>query len=258
MTMDPKTMNPMTGWLASAQTRQARSPALERAPSSALSRSHSSAPPSAPSLPPPRARLSRWPAGLMLCAGLALTVPALAAAPAASTPSEASLERLLVVTQAERLTESTVAQVHASMKPMMAQVLNSKDLSPQRREQADRLMARFIDRMNNILADELSWARMKDFNLQIYRETFTQQEVDELIRFYESPTGQAFVSKMPVVMAKSLALMQQRMLPMNERLQAAAQDTLAEFKRDETPPEPALPPPAPGPTRARARAASAP
>ena len=205
----------------------------------------------------PGAKPRRHARPLLLALGFILGL--LSAAPAvAATPSEASLERLLVVTQAERLTESTMAQVHDAMKPMMAQLLDSKGLSPERRAQAEKLMAAFTERMNAILADELSWARMKDFNLQIYREAFSQQEVDDLIRFYESPTGQAFVAKMPLVMAKSMALMQQRMLPMNERLQAAARETVETFRR-EAPAEPALPPPAPGPTRARAaRAASAP
>ena len=170
----------------------------------------------------------------------------------AQTPSPASLERLLEVTQAERLTDSVVQQVHAQMKPMMSQALSAKEMTPAQRAQADRFMDRFVERMNDILKDELAWSRMKDFNLQIYRDTFNQQEVDDLIRFYESPTGQAFVNKMPQVLARSMALMQQRMLPISERIRAAAQETVEEFKREQAAQPSAIVPPAPGPTRARA------
>ena len=173
----------------------------------------------------------------------------------AQSPSEASLERLLVVTQAERLTDSVVQQVHAQMLPTMRQALAAKEMNPAQRARAERFMARFVERMNAILADELAWSRMKDVNLQIYRNTFSQQEVDDLIRFYESPTGQAFVEKMPQVLAQSMALMQQRMVGVSERLQSAARETMEAFRRDEAQAaeDPAaIVPPAPGPTRSRA------
>ena len=173
----------------------------------------------------------------------------------AQPPSEASLERLLAVTQAERLTDNVVQQVHAQMLPTMRQALDAKAMAPAQRARAERFMARFVERMNAILAEELAWSRMKDVNLQIYRNTFSQQEVDDLVRFYESPTGQAFVEKMPQVLAQSMALMQQRMGGVSERLQAAARDTMEAFRREEAEAAEApgaIVPPAPGPTRSRA------
>jgi hypothetical protein len=95
-------------------------------------------------------------------------------------------------------------------------------------------MARFAEKMDKIVAEELSWTRMKAFSLQIYRESFTQKEVEDLIAFYESPTGQAFVAKMPVVTQKSIALMQQRMVPMMDRIQTAAKETVSEFQAQQT------------------------
>ncbi|MGE5865829.1 MAG: DUF2059 domain-containing protein [Rhizobacter sp.] len=160
---------------------------------------------------------------------LAFTLAVLSGAGWAQAPSDPSLERLLAVTQAERLNDSVIAQVKASLKPMMAKALEGQTLDAEQRAQADELINRLAARTEIILAEELAWERMKSFNLQVYREAFTQREVDDLIAFYESPTGRAFVDKMPLVMAKTMGLMQERMGPLMARLQAAAAETAREF-----------------------------
>lgn len=179
--------------------------------------------------------------------GLALS---LGQAPArAEPPSAASLDKLLAVTQAEKLTDSVVQQVNATMRPMMEQALETKSLTAEQRERANKFMSSFVEKMNKIMADELSWDRMKAMNLQIYGEAFTQQEVDDLIVFYESPTGKAFVEKMPLVMQKSMTLMQQRMGPMMARIQAAAKETADEFKSLQAPAPASAPAAAPVPVK---------
>jgi hypothetical protein len=65
---------------------------------------------------------------------------------------------------------------------------------------------------------------------QIYQESFTQEEIDGLIAFYESPAGVAFVEKMPFAMQKSMSIMQSRMAPMMEKIKAAMKEAIAEPK----------------------------
>ena len=50
---------------------------------------------------------------------------------------------------------------------------------------------------------------------------FTQEEIDGLIAFYESPAGATFVEKMPVVMQKSMSIMQSRAATVMEKMNAA-------------------------------------
>ena len=66
--------------------------------------------------------------------------------------------------------------------------------------------------------------------MQLYRDTFEQEEVDGLLVFYASPAGQAYVNKMPVVMQKSMALSQSLMQSIIPKMTAAMQDAIAEAK----------------------------
>lgn len=150
----------------------------------------------------------------------------------AAPPSDSSLERLLDVTGAQNLTQSMRKQFDNMMGPMFDQAINAKNLTPEKRKEAERFLKIFSAKVSKIMDEEMAWDRLKGDYMQIYRESFSQKEVNDLIAFYESPTGRAFVQKMPIVMQKSMVLMRQRLGPMVQKIQQAAQETAAEFKQD--------------------------
>ncbi len=67
------------------------------------------------------------------------------------------------------------------------------------------------------------WVAIREINLQVYRESFTEEEIQQLIAFYESPTGQMFLEKMPGVSAKTMALSQQRIQSAMQKLEKELQ-----------------------------------
>lgn len=153
----------------------------------------------------------------------------------AAAPSAASIERLLDVTRAKKLNDQVLQQVGPMIRPTLDDAMGMQKLTPESRQQAEKFVASFSVKMNQIVAEEMSWERVKALNVQLYQESFTQEEVDSLITFYESPAGQAFIEKMPTVLQKSMALTQQRLVPMMNRLSAAAQETAREFRASQAP-----------------------
>jgi hypothetical protein len=141
----------------------------------------------------------------------------------------------MAVTHSERLVQSVRQQASRMMGPMFEKVLDTRDMTEEKRREAQKFFASFQKKFNAILEDELSWSRLKGMQMQIYRETFSQEEINDLIAFYESPTGQTFVKKMPAVMQKSMQLMQQRMGPMMQRIRQAAEETAQEFRKQNAP-----------------------
>ena len=143
-------------------------------------------------------------------------------------PSDASIATLLEVTKAESMLEGLYANLEQQMRQAMqqgaAQATQGKPLTAEQQRVLEAAPARFA----RVMREELSWTSMKPMQVQIYRESFTQAEIDGLIAFYRSPAGQAFVAKMPLVLNKSMQLMQQRMPAMMAKLQAAMQEVIAE------------------------------
>ncbi|MBT3602723.1 MAG: DUF2059 domain-containing protein [Candidatus Latescibacteria bacterium] len=70
----------------------------------------------------------------------------------------------------------------------------------------------------DMIMKELDWKNFKTDYIQLYAEVFTEAEIKGLIKFYESPAGQAFVKKQPELNQKSMMLSQKMMMKIMPKL----------------------------------------
>ena len=146
-----------------------------------------------------------------------LTVLFLAAAPAmAAPPSPESIERLLTITQMEKNMTASPQMSRQMIRTMADRQAARYPITPEQRKKMDTM----IDRLIVVMSEEMAWPKMKPMLVQIYSESFTQEEVDGVLAFYESPAGEALIAKMPVVMQKSMQMVQQMMEPLMRRVEA--------------------------------------
>lgn len=94
---------------------------------------------------------------------------------------------------------------------------------------------KFQKRLMGIMRDELTFDKVKDIYVRVYRETFTQEEVNGLIAFYKSPAGKAYVEKVPSVMQRASAEMQSRIGPMVQKLNIMQQEFLKDLEKTSKP-----------------------
>ncbi len=134
----------------------------------------------------------------------------------AATPSAESVATLLNVMHAEELVRASSDNVERMMRQAVAQATAGKPMSDSQRRTLDG----FIVKYSATVRDEMSWDKVEPLYAQIYMESFTQEDIDGLIAFYRSPTGQAYVAKMPAVMAKVTGVLQQQIARMLSKMQA--------------------------------------
>lgn len=139
----------------------------------------------------------------MLFALSAFAAPAWSTdAPTQAPPSDESLHRLIDVVQAQKLTENIRSQMGAVMMRSAKQALGDSKFDPEE----EKIFTRAMNRLTDVVMEQIAWPKMEPDILAIYKKTFTQKEVDDLVAFYQSPSGQAVVQKMPLVMQQSMAL----------------------------------------------------
>jgi uncharacterized protein len=143
-------------------------------------------------------------------------------------PSEASVKQLLETAQAHKLVDTMMGQFDTVMKNAMQQATQGQTVSPEVRKDIDRRQAELV----KVLREELSWDKLEPIYLRVYQKTFNQEEVNGMIAFYKTPTGQALLNKMPLVMQNTMTEMQQRMGPMMQRIQRMQQEVVAEIKAE--------------------------
>ena len=151
----------------------------------------------------------------------------LAAAPAfAAPPTEETIQRLLTVTRVESMIDS----IYASMDEILLQTVRQSNPGARLTPAQQRVLDGVMRKTMALLREEISWAKMRPMYIQIYRETFTQEELEGMIAFYESPAGQAFVVKMPTVIQKSMAYSQAQMQAFMPKVKSIMEEAAAEAK----------------------------
>jgi len=102
-----------------------------------------------------------------------------------------------------------------------------KQMIPQQMEKMGNAMGQTPDphaaehtsKMLDAIAEEISWDHIKDDYIGLYADTFTAEEMQGMIDFYQSEPGQALVNKQPILMQKSMQLNQQMMMRIMPKLQ---------------------------------------
>ncbi len=171
----------------------------------------------------------------LLALGLIGLTPALAAdkAPAAApagTPeapaSEASIRELMEITHSRKMLDDMMANVQVMLRKQIQQTAPENGLN----EKQKQILNDMQEKTLKLFTDEMKWESLEPVFIDIYRKSFTQDDIDGLIAFYKSRTGQKMLSKMPMVMQNSMQIMQERMQSLIPKLQQIENDTQAQLK----------------------------
>ncbi|WP_343743147.1 DUF2059 domain-containing protein [Herbaspirillum huttiense] len=164
---------------------------------------------------------------LLAVALSALTALSAVSAPARAAPaSEDSVRQILEVTQSRQLVDGIMDQQAARMDQVMTAVLAGHKPTPAQQQAMDKMKFRML----NLIRESINWEKMAPAYIRLYRETFTEEEVQGMLDFYRTPAGQAMIHKLPVLMQRNMDLMQQSLIAMQPRMQQIQQDFMAEIK----------------------------
>ena len=148
------------------------------------------------------------------------------AASVAAPPTEESVRMLMEVTRTESMLEQAYASMEQMAKQNLAQQIAGKSLSDEQRRAMELVPAR----VTAVIKQEMGWTTMAPILIAIHQEAFDQTEIDGLIAFYKSPVGQSFVSKMPIVMNRSIQVMQSQMQSLAPKLKQAIEQAMRDAK----------------------------
>ena len=78
----------------------------------------------------------------------------------------------------------------------------------------------------------LSWENMGPPMIALYTETFTEDELDELIAFYKTPIGARSLEKLPELMQKGALIGQQLAANKQDQLQRAVVEVIEKYQAE--------------------------
>lgn len=116
----------------------------------------------------------------------------------------ADIKRLLEVMNSEQMSETMLD----SMTPLLKQQVGEKIKENSAKEKFDSTMDAMMDEVK-----ELSNKLVNVELVNIYDKHFTHEEIKDLIKFYESPTGKKILEKSPEITKELMNSMMTRYMP---------------------------------------------
>jgi hypothetical protein len=111
--------------------------------------------------------------------------------------------------------QKNIEQSFEQVKKMQLSQLQRMNLSA-----GDATKARVAqEEVMQLIREEFTWEKVKDDYVQIYADTFTDEEMKGLIEFYKGPVGRKFIEKTPDLMKRSMAVSQKQMTAIMPKIQ---------------------------------------
>ena len=173
----------------------------------------------------------------LLSTGVATPAVAGNPTPTRSTPSTASIEKLLEVTRARGMIDTSTEQIGSMMRNGMQQALQGETINEEQQQILDDWQAKLIA----IIKEQLTWENFEPMMVDIYIRTYTQEEIDGMIAFYSTDVGRAMIAKQPRVMQAITEVTQSRMITMFPKIKALQDEMIERVKASHAQPAPQSP-----------------
>jgi len=143
-------------------------------------------------------------------------------------PTAESVKELLAHSGATQMVEMTKAQMSGALGSQIQQAMQGHAMTPE----IQAILQGASAKAQEILNAQLTWESVEPIFVSVYQSTMTQEEVDGIIAFHQTPAGKAMVEKMPQLMQLSGQRLQQQLGPIAQQLQQLQQDTLVQLQAE--------------------------
>lgn len=158
----------------------------------------------------------------------------LIASPAARADDAGRREKvheLISVMHMDRLMDQMMAVMKSQIQQAAAQVPNDS-LTPEQRK----IVANFQEQSFKVATDAVGWNAIEPEFVDLYAKTFTDDEIDGMVKFYKSAAGQAMLTKMPQLMTASMTVVQEKMVAIQPKLKELQDNFLKQMAAAAPPP----------------------
>jgi hypothetical protein len=160
---------------------------------------------------------------LVFCSLLLIAVSAIAKE---APPTEESIQQFLQLTNVHQLLNEMKGQMDGFMSNALHSAQQGQTITPERQA----ILERMREKMTAAVNESLNWDNLLPMYVRIYQASLTQRELDGIIDFYQSPAGQAYTKKMPLVMQNVMSEMQGIMKPLQQKLGEIQKEATQELK----------------------------
>ncbi|MEO5923364.1 MAG: DUF2059 domain-containing protein [Bryobacteraceae bacterium] len=132
----------------------------------------------------------------------------------AQQSKQQKIQRILDITNPDAVVAEVVSQVDGMM----------KQIRPSPTPQQKNRMTAALDKIAKLSRERVQ--KLRPDLVKAYTETFSDEEIDGMLAFYETPAGKATVTKIPAINARMSGLIQAEINALGPEINKIAEDAL--------------------------------
>lgn len=140
--------------------------------------------------------------------------------------SDAKVDELLIAIKAER----NVAALKQSADVFMANLVKQAIVKARLSTTEVKKFKLALDQKTRPLLKDLEWEDQKPRYTAIYKDAFSDEEIDELLAFYRSPIGKKYMERQEDINRKKAEVTRDVMTEFEPKLRAAVDEVVAEVR----------------------------
>jgi hypothetical protein len=140
------------------------------------------------------------------------------------TTKQAKIDRILELSNLG----STSTQVNEQVRAMMSSQIKSQ--MPNATPEQLAISQRFQDKLMDLVAARVSPEKLKPAMAKAYDELYTEDEINGMLAFFESPVGRSYLGKTGQLVQKTMAVTQELMRDMVPEMQRITMEMAAEIQ----------------------------
>jgi hypothetical protein len=176
---------------------------------------------------------------VLVCSLRAQQKPADASAPISLPPTRPEVEKFMDVMQVRQRLQSSVRAEKEQINTVVHNMFNKAlpNATPAEKAAFEEIVA---SELKGMLSDYPIEDVLRD-TIPIYQSHFTEADLEQILAFYSSPTGQKVLKEMPAMMAEATRVSMTRLQPILERTMGNVSARIAAMAEDNKNKEPSKP-----------------
>lgn len=133
---------------------------------------------------------------------------------------QALIQELMTLTQADKMSDRVMSMMLAQMEQQLPKIISSSlpNLPGQDPKQSQQktleIAKRILDRYRQLLPQRIDLAKYtREISYSIYSKYFNESELQDLVSFYRSTTGQKTIQVMPQILTESMQEFNDKLMP---------------------------------------------
>jgi hypothetical protein len=161
---------------------------------------------------------------IIVCAAALLAAGSALPCRADEVSKKAKVEEFFNLTKLDQTIRQSMDLVMGQMKAGFMQEMLGVKLPPE----AEKTVAVAQEKVGRIVTDAMDWSKVKPLYLKLFVEAYSEEELDDMLVFYRSKTGQSMVAKQPELMSKAATAMQAHLATVLPEIQRVMKETIAD------------------------------